>query len=448
MRSCGWLGPLYLGLAVAVSAAPSAGNETPDPESANGILPKFPIHPPRFPIPPPGFGGLTDSPAPELGQRAAAVAMCGPNLGSCEDSYCCSPSGYCGNSKHYCQAPGCQIDYGNGCDALKMPWGDSTLDIPRDHIGDVPYALNPIYHCKVPNTVALTYDDGPNIYTSDLLDILDSFGAKATFFVSGINSNKGSIDDPDLPWMDLIDRMINSNHQIASHTWGHQNLKDLSYDKRRGQMERLEMALRNIFGGFPTYMRPPYSSCSVKSGCIHDMDELGYHVAYFDVDTDDYNNDSPELIQNSKDRFDNAMAAAEPYGKPLLVIAHDIHEQTVYNLTSHMLHRLYAADYQAVTLGECLGDDPEFWYRWDYRNTYPQQRFPNRFINSSKSVHPKKRKPSSVSLDGSCGKKKTCLGSTFGNCCSSMGYCGNSTSYCGIGCQTAYGECFNSTLAH
>lgn len=35
--------------------------------------------------------------------------------------------------------------------------------------------------------VALTFDDGPSAYTDDLLDLLDEYGAKATFFISKSN---------------------------------------------------------------------------------------------------------------------------------------------------------------------------------------------------------------------------------------------------------------------
>jgi len=34
-------------------------------------------------------------------------------------------------------------------------------------------------------------------------------------------------------------------------------------------------------GFFPTYMRPPYSSCTAECGCEDDMAELGYHITYF-----------------------------------------------------------------------------------------------------------------------------------------------------------------------
>ena len=93
------------------------------------------------------------------------------------------------------------------------------------------------------------------------------------------------------------------------------------------------------------------------------MDDLGYHVTYFNVDTDDYNNDSPDRIQRSKDLFDNAMSKLELTGRPLLTICHDVHAQTVYNLTAHMLRRISAAGYRPITLGDCLQDPRANWYR-------------------------------------------------------------------------------------
>lgn len=67
-----------------------------------------------------------------------------------------------------------------------------------------------IHHCYVPGVVALTFDDGPYIYTEELLDILAQYGAKATFFVNGHNLAGNE-------W--LIQRVVNEGHQLASHTY-------------------------------------------------------------------------------------------------------------------------------------------------------------------------------------------------------------------------------------
>jgi hypothetical protein len=48
-----------------------------------------------------------------------------------------------------------------------------------------------------------------------------------------------------------------------------------------------------------------------------------------------------------------------------------------------------------------------------------------------------------VSPDGSCGvaSGQTCLGSTFGDCCSQYSFCGGTAVYCSEGCQPQYGNC-------
>lgn len=216
-----------------------------------------------------------------------------------------------------------------------------------------------------PGTIALTYDDGPQKnYTNHILDIFKSYNAKATFFITGNNLAKGEIDT-DADFTATIKRMYSDGHQIASHTWTHLDLSAISAVDRKNQMYKNEMALRNILGFFPTYMRPPYSSCDSPSGCESDMANLGYHVIYFDVDTDDYEQDDPKKIQNSKNWFRGNITAggATSASSDWLSISHDIHAQTAYNLTEYMLSTLTGLGYKAVTVGECLGDASSNWYR-------------------------------------------------------------------------------------
>jgi peptidoglycan/xylan/chitin deacetylase (PgdA/CDA1 family) len=75
--------------------------------------------------------------------------------------------------------------------------------------------------------------------------------------------------------------MVAEGHQVASHTWSHQDLSDITDAQRYDQMVKNEMAIRNIIGKYPTYMRPPYSSCS--PACQTTLKNLGYVVSYFDL---------------------------------------------------------------------------------------------------------------------------------------------------------------------
>ncbi|KAL7267765.1 hypothetical protein RUND412_009632 [Rhizina undulata] len=287
--------------------------------------------------------------------------LCGPqnNNQTCATGYCCSPAGYCGTTEDYCESPDCQRGFGS-CDSDKTPSGASTADIARPLLGSIPYGQD-IYDCNDPGHIALTFDDGPYIYTSDLLDLLLSYGAKATFFVTGINLGKGEIDDETLAWPGLIRRMIAEGHQVASHTWSHPDLSTLTEADREAEMIKNEMAFRNIMGKFPTYMRPPYSSCD--SDCAATMLKLGYHITYFDLDTQDYLHATPDTNQISKDIVHDILDVADPTTMDFLSISHDIQNQTVHNLTAYMLDQFLLYGFQTVTVGECLGDDEANWYR-------------------------------------------------------------------------------------
>ncbi|KAI5790232.1 hypothetical protein EDC01DRAFT_616605 [Geopyxis carbonaria] len=297
------------------------------------------------------------------GADPGADQTCGPNFENkvCANGACCSPSGYCGTTKDYCQSPDCLLGFGK-CDADTVPAGASTANDPRPALGDVPYGAD-IYDCASTGSVALTYDDGPYLYTNDMLDLLAQYGFKATFFVTGINLGKGAIDDESTAWPALLRRMIADGHQVASHSWSHADLSTLNETQRENEMVRNEMAIRNVIGKYPTYMRPPYSSCN--AACLATMDRLGYHVTYFDLDTQDYLHTTPDTNQISKDVVHGYLSdtAKSASNTDYLSIAHDIHDQTVHNLTAYMFEEMVKYGWKGVTAGACLNDPEENWYR-------------------------------------------------------------------------------------
>jgi hypothetical protein len=80
----------------------------------------------------------------------------------------------------------------------------------------------------------------------------------------------------------------------------------------------------------------------------------------------DYLYDDPNLIYKSKDIWDQALAQdwVSTNNVNFITISHDIHYQTVYNLTNYMLDSMKWLKYgTSVTVGECLGDPKENWYR-------------------------------------------------------------------------------------
>ena len=269
-------------------------------------------------------------------------------------------------------------------------------------------------------TVAITYDDGPYVYTDEVLNKFAAAGFKATFFITGNNIGKGAIDEK---WRAVIQRMYNEGHQIASHTWSHQDLSLITEAQVYDQMVKNEMAIRNIIGKYPTYMRPPYSSCS--GTCQKVMKSLGYVVSYFDLDTDDYNQLTKEKIQVAKNNFIGAMNTVQPATGKKLAIAHDIHELTALNLTVTMIETLQARGFKGVTMGECMNEPAANWYR----DSTPGTAVPSS-TRTSTVAGPTSVPTGAVSTDGQCGGTNgyQCTGSAFGDCCSQFGWCGTSVS--------------------
>ncbi|RYP49182.1 hypothetical protein DL768_005060 [Monosporascus sp. mg162] len=385
----------------------------------------------------------------EVEERQTVPERCGPGRGSCAagNAIAVQPRG-----RDYCLAPDCQISYGPACDGNVRPNGVDTSTVPRPRVGNVPYGGVGIYDCETVGDIAITFDDGPWEYTSDLLDMFAEYDAKATFFITGTNLHKGRLNDPALPWASIIQRMAAEGHQIASHTWSRneavtdieiidENFSRTTTTQARNQMIWNEIALNDILGYIPTYMRPPYSIC--PESCQNLMAELGYHIVYFDLDTEGYLHTEPTQIQRSKDIWDAAVEGTDACATGYLQIEHDIHYQVVYNLTGHLLESLFRNGYRSVTVGECLGDPPENWYRAG---------------PGAGSVPPYTHDPPTptcrpgggggggggapVSEDGTCGGADgvTCVGSEFGNCCSQYGWCGSSADHCGTGCQPEFGS--------
>lgn len=275
-------------------------------------------------------------------------------------SRCCSQWGWCGDDADYCGA-GCQSAYGScsgsGSETTATTAPSDSTPPPtsgRAKPGNVPYGAV-VSSCSRPGVVALTFDDGPSSYTSQLLDILSGAGVRATFFLNG--RNWGGDDITSGSKSALVQRMVAEGHQIASHTWDHADLATLSDAQVSAEMTQLETALMGIIGKVPTYMRAPYFSCG--TACLNVMNSLGYHVIGTDLDTLDWQGS----VQSSKDIFANALSAANPSSSSFLPLAHDVHSDTVSSLTPFMIATIQERGFRTATVGECMGDPAANWYR-------------------------------------------------------------------------------------
>lgn len=134
-------------------------------------------------------------------------------------------------------------------------------------------------------TVYLTFDDGPGPYTLELLDVLDRYGVKATFFVTGLGRD------------DLLEEIVGRGHSIGIHTVTHRYSEIYASPQAFFQdLNGMRQVIRERTGVETTLMRFPGGSSNEVSRryCPGIMTTLSQAVQdagfqYFDwnVDSDD-----------------------------------------------------------------------------------------------------------------------------------------------------------------
>lgn len=125
--------------------------------------------------------------------------------------------------------------------------------------------------------VYLTFDDGPSIYTNDILDILDSYNVKATFFVVGKEETNAE---------EALQRIVDEGHTLGMHSYSHK-YKELyeSMDSFTQDFARIRDYIYQATGEESVcYRFPGGSSNTVSEIDMHDfidyLDSQG--VEYYD----------------------------------------------------------------------------------------------------------------------------------------------------------------------
>ncbi len=127
--------------------------------------------------------------------------------------------------------------------------------------------------------IALTFDAGW-LYdqTTDLLDVLDEYGVKSTFFLRG----KWVEDHPD-----LAKEIHNRGHSVENHSLTHGHLKDMSDSEVRNEISSTTRAIERITGYKPYLFRPPYGE--YNNTMLSILGEQGYtHTVMWTLDSLDW----------------------------------------------------------------------------------------------------------------------------------------------------------------
>ena len=132
-------------------------------------------------------------------------------------------------------------------------------------------------------TVYLTFDDGPiPEVTPKVLEILDRYHVKATFFMVGENIDKHP---------EVFAQVVKAGHAIGNHTYNHLKGWKVGKQEYLANVQKWEEAAqRNMPQGYPApeplRFRPPYGKATLSQRrALHGM---GYRIIYWDILTRDY----------------------------------------------------------------------------------------------------------------------------------------------------------------
>ncbi len=183
--------------------------------------------------------------------------------------------------------------------------------------------------------VALTFDDGPHAtHTPRILNILNKYGAKATFYVLGERADRHP---------SIVGRIVNEGHEVGVHTWDHPSLTKVSRTEVISQMDRSLAAIAKGTSKKPRTMRPPYGAVN-KSLADLFAQNYGMTTILWNVDTNDWRRPGVSVVTNHA--VNNAKNGS-------IILLHDIHSSSA-DAVEGIVKGLQARGFKIVTVSELL----------------------------------------------------------------------------------------------
>lgn len=186
--------------------------------------------------------------------------------------------------------------------------------------------------------IALTFDDGPHPEnTKKIMDALESYGGRSTFFMLGKNVKQ---------YPDLVKEVHQRGHEVANHSWDHSFRIAASLSNPMNKQEVSDELydtndeIYKTIGFEPTLFRPPFGAINTT---LRETCEMP--MVLWDVDSRDWESHNPTSIHN-------IIVDGVKQGNQVILL-HDIHKESVDGLIS-TLKDLHKEGYQFVTVSTLL----------------------------------------------------------------------------------------------
>lgn len=178
--------------------------------------------------------------------------------------------------------------------------------------------------------VAFTFDDGPSLYTSEILDILESSGSSATFFEIGKNMKNNE---------EIVKKIYLSNSEVGTHSYSHKDLTTLKTSSLLSEINTSSIIYNSITKDNLKYIRPPYGKYNKKV-----LSYSAYPVILWSIDTKDWKH-------GDKDKTINNIIKNVEDGS--IILMHDSVKSTV-DAVCEVIPMLNDMNYEVVSVSKLL----------------------------------------------------------------------------------------------
>ncbi|MCH5303489.1 MAG: polysaccharide deacetylase family protein [Ruminococcus sp.] len=148
----------------------------------------------------------------------------------------------------------------------------------------------PIYSVDTKDKIcSISFDAAwGNEQTDDLLNTLDKYNIKTTFFLVGSWVKK---------YPQSVKKIAKKGHDIGNHSADHAHMTQLSLDKMKAELKDCNSEVEKLTGKCPTLFRPPYGD--YDNNVVNTVKEMNMYCVQWNIDSLDWKDpSSDQIVQN------------------------------------------------------------------------------------------------------------------------------------------------------
>jgi peptidoglycan/xylan/chitin deacetylase (PgdA/CDA1 family) len=183
--------------------------------------------------------------------------------------------------------------------------------------------------------VALTFDDGPSQYTSDILALLDQYDGQELLTFCQVGQRIAEFPDAEKD-------IVAHGCQVINHSWDHAQLTTLSVSAIRDELNQTNDAIEKAVGIRPRFFRPPYGS--TNAAVLQVAKEMGMTAINWSIDPQDWKSRNADSVYNE--------VMGHTYNGAI-ILCHDLYQSTATAM-ERVIPALINKGYQLVTVDQLL----------------------------------------------------------------------------------------------